>query len=314
MVGASKSLVDYVKRPVLGHRPKETNPSNVVYRKPHSFNTPVYRKSITSTTTPTTTTLSTTSTTPTPTELPKETKPLKQVTFVPLKAFVHFKDFNLSFKKPSTVSFYTAATAKPDDTVIYDKEKINDALVKVKNIIENLVEEHEIINQSCIEKLEQIENIMKEMLKEEETSIASQVKLKLMEELITEITEETVATVQAHLAQFSAIEKLKQMKKLINEIAKEENNDNMDKLKGIEEIIVKMQNTEISDDDSVSDNIKDMKDLIKDVIEETLEDPVSTTNMDETLNKLENMKHIIEELGDNDISKSTPVSREEYHR
>ena len=95
------------------------------------------------------------------------------------------------------------------------------------------------------------------MSKEEETSIQSQDKLKLMEELINEITEEMVATVQAHLAQFSVIEKLKQMKKLINEIAKEENNDNMDKLKGIEEIIVKMQNTEITDDDSVNGNIKD---------------------------------------------------------
>jgi hypothetical protein len=57
-----------------------------------------------------------------------------------------------------------------------------------------------------------------------------------------------------------------------------------------------------------------MKEIIKEVIGEILENHVGTTNMYEALNKLENMKHIIEELGDNDISKSTPVSREEYHR
>lgn len=307
MVGASKNLVEYVKRPVLGHRPKNTNPSNV-YREPHSVKPPVYRKPKTSTATPKTTTLTTKSTTPTP----ASKLPLKQVNYVPVKPFVHFKDINLSFKKPSTISLYTAATEKQEDAIIKDTEKVNDALMKVEKIIGNVVEEPNIMNQDCIEKFEQIADLMKEMLKEEGTSIESHDNLKLMEELINEITEEMVATVRAHLAQFSSIEKLEQMKKLIQEIAKGENNDNMDKIKDIEEIIVKMQNTENGDDDSVSDDIKDMKDLIKEVIEETLEDPVFAPNTDETLNKLENMKHIIEELEDNNIEDAPSQSQQQF--
>lgn len=311
MVGASKSLVDYVKRPVLGHRPKDTTLSNVVYRKPHRFNTIMYRKPIKSTTTPYTTS-PTIKSTPTPTTgLPKKPKPFMQVTYVPVKPFVHFKDINLSYKKPATISFFTAATEKPEDTVINDKENVNDALMKMENIVENVVEKHDIMNKDCIQKLEQIEDIMKEMLEEEETSITSQDKLKDIEELINEITEEMVATVQAHLAQFSVSEKLEHMKKLIKEIAEGETNDNIEKIKDIEEIIMKMRNTENGDDDSLIDYIKDMKELIHEVIDEALGENVVATNTNETLNKLENMKNIIKELEDTILEEAPSDSQDQ---
>ena len=55
-----------------------------------------------------------------------------------------------------------------------------------------------------------------------------------------------------------------------------------------------------------------MKDLIKEVIEETLGDPDVTPNSDETLNKLENMKHIIEELEDNNIEEAPSQSQQQF--
>merc|ERR1712123_537762 len=115
--------------------------------------------------------------------------------------------------------------------------------MKVKNIIEDVNDEQDVMNHDCVKKLERLEALMTEMLQEKKNLKLdkSSNKLKLMEELINDITEEMVATVQAHLAEVSAIEKLEQMKQLIRQLAKEGDDETLEKLNDVEEIIVEIQ-------------------------------------------------------------------------
>jgi len=313
VVDASKSIVDYVKRPLLGHRPPPTKTGVGSYKEPQK---PTIRS---------TTRVTSASTTPKPTLKPYKTKvtpkgpyltlkpfsvkpypvkplPLKPlpakpsaVKPLPIKPFVHFSDVNLAFSKPSTISFFSIATEKPKVSSNENIEKLNEALVKLVNVLET-------VDKESNELFEQLETLMKEMLEEKEpTDTKSQNNLKLMEQIVDDITEEMVITVRAHLAEVSAIEKLEHMKKLIEEIAQEGNNDAKEKLEDIEEVIENMQNADKVEASFISEQLENMKALIEDVKEETKENQDDIFVMTVALNKLEQMDHMIEELEENTL-------------
>ena len=103
-----------------------------------------------------------------------------------------------------------------------------------------------------------------------------------------------VATVQAHLAEVSAIEKLEQMKLLIKDLAKGGNDDT--KFNKVEEIIVKLQVKSVDRDAvPVEGKLKEMKAIMEELIEDTIYHQTDDQAI-ENLVKLEDMKELAKEL------------------